>query len=277
MFHIATSLLAIYVFPLVALICQKIVAIVAAGKYTNGESRKIGMERYSLRKLQHLLSLIRGVTTMTASRLVRCVPIALMMFLIATVTARADWTDTFDGGFDQTWVSGNVNGVGGASGTFSFAVDNDILKMTDPTVAAVGGAASGFGFVPAESFLEVHMSAVINPNAGSYSDMNWDVGLLARFDPLSSSAYALTLDLYKGQIDLTRIDNGATGAYFGSTPLSGFQYGTYTDSSIVLKFDLVGDQISGAAYDLSGNLLTAPFSTTDATYSDWLLRRPDLD
>ncbi len=204
---------------------------------------------------------------MTTHRLVRCVPIALLVFCLAAVTARADWVDTFNGGFDQTWVSGGVNGVGGASGTFSFAVDNNILKMTDPTTAALGGAASGFGFVPAESFSEVHMSAVINPNAGSYSDMNWDLGLLARFDPLSSSGYVLTVDLYKGQIDLTRIDNGAPGAYLGNTGLNGFPFGTYTDSSIVLKFDLVGSQISGAAYDLSGTLLTAPFSFTDSTYA----------
>ncbi len=209
---------------------------------------------------------------MTAPRLGASWFFLLLLFLL-TPTARADWFESFDGGFHQAWTSGNITGVGGQSGTFQFHVVSNTLEVADPTPAAFGGAASGFGFVN-ETFSYLHMSAILNPAAAG--NMNWDVGLAARANPANLTSYTLTVDFYQGRLNLSRIDPGAAVTNIGNVPISGFTSGQFNARNVYVEFDLFGPNLTGRAYDYTGNPLTpkgnllAEIARVDATYAGGL-------
>lgn len=192
------------------------------------------------------------------------VVVALAM-LVASGPVQAEWIDTFDGGFDQTWTSGNVTGLGGSSGSFSFTSVSNMLQVQDTTAPNALGAASGFGLV-AEAFGEFLVSAVVNP--ANESTIHRDVGVLARMTgatPLAMSGYAFTIDYYdnSGVASITRIDAGLNTDGLESITLSPF---TGADS-VYMQFQGVGSTLVGSVYDQMGGTLLGRVIGSDAAYA----------
>lgn len=173
------------------------------------------------------------------------------------VHAKADWTDNFDGGFQQSWNFGNVNGANGVSGTFQAASVNDTLVLTDPNPVATGGAAIGFGWVD-EQFANVTVSGTINPL--NESNLNGFVGLLARANLATLSGYVLTYNPITGSADLVRAENG------GETSLGDVNIGAQTDS-LFASLTVFGNQVSGQLFDAEGGTLLAELSAVDTAFS----------
>lgn len=192
---------------------------------------------------------------------VRRIVVSVVAILMASGSARAEWVDTFDGGFDQTWVYDSLTGLGGPSGSFEFVSVNNMLQVQDLTTAAVGGAASGFGLVN-ETFSNFVVGAVVNP-AGE-GNMNREVGLLARMNVANLTGYALTVDYFEdsGAISLSRIDLGPNIVGIASGSLSSFA----SENSVYIEFQGKGDTLTGSVYDSYGGLLLGSVETTDASY-----------
>ena len=170
----------------------------------------------------------------------------------------ADWTDNFDGGFQQTWDFGNLNGdLDAPSGSFVAEVDNDTLLLADPTSAASGGAALGFGFVN-EVFDKVMVSGILNPNG--QTDLNAFYGLAARADFSTLSGYVLSYDQSSGDIDLIRAVEGVqTGLASGNIGI--------IDDSIYAELIAVGDSLTGRFFDAPGGSLLEELSGSDSLFS----------
>jgi hypothetical protein len=191
--------------------------------------------------------------------------VAVVAILVASTPVHAEWVDTFEGGFDQAWISGNITASPPASsGTFTFTSVSNILQVQDPTAAASGGAASGFGVVN-ETFGKVLVGAVTNP-AGD-GNMNQYLGVLARMNLATLSGYAFTVDYLSGtgSIDLSRITNASvTNLATGS--LSSFS----STDSLYIQLRGRGDKLVGSVYDQIGGSLLGKIEADDSTYaSGW--------
>lgn len=196
----------------------------------------------------------------------RCYFFRTAMVVLAMVASsssvQAGWIDTFDGGFDQTWVSDSITGVGGSSDSFTFTSVNNMLQVQDLTPAAALGAASGFGLVN-EVFGYVVVGAVVNP--GNAADLNREVGVLARINPANLTGYALTIDYLgdSGAMSLSRVDAGPNIVGLESTTLSGFS----SADSLYIELQGIGDHIIGRTYDSFGGTLLAEIDAFDAAYA----------
>ena len=192
---------------------------------------------------------------------VRQIVVPLVAILMASGSVQAEWVDTFDGGFDQPWASDSITGLGGSSGTFTFTSVDNMLQVQDLTTAAALGAASGFGLVN-EAFSNVLVSAVVNP--AEESNMNQEVGVLARLNPANLTGYAFTVDYFgdSGAITLSRIDVGPDIVGIASGSLSSF---TSADS-IYIQLQGTGDTLIGSVYTEIGGSLLGSIQADDATY-----------
>ena len=158
------------------------------------------------------------------------------------------WSESFDGGFHNTWTFGFVDDVGDppASGSQSAAVVDDILLISDTVAAETdggGGSATGFGFVD-ETFGTTFVRGTVN--AGSSPSPVNQLGLLARGDASNGAAYLFGIDFDSGALLLARSDSftGDPELLLASGDLGRFGSG----QSYWLELDAVGSQITGRAY-----------------------------
>lgn len=189
-------------------------------------------------------------------RLLSLVMLGLVCGHFSTAKA-ADWSENFDGGFQQTWTFGNLlSDFSGPSGSFTAGIENDTLLLTDPNSIIGGGAALGFGFVN-ESFSNVTISAIINPT--DQSDLNTFVGLAARADFSNLTGYVLTYNQSTGEVDLINA-NGAT-----QTGLDDGNIGIIS-TSIYAELTAVGSSITGRFFDAPGGTLLDELVGVDTDY-----------
>ncbi len=69
--------------------------------------------------------------------------VAALCAMATSQSARADWSDNFNGGLQQFWQYGSVDGGGNPSASFSGGVVNDQLVFADTNAASAGGAGAG--------------------------------------------------------------------------------------------------------------------------------------
>jgi hypothetical protein len=194
----------------------------------------------------------------------------LTMALVATFgavatsqSARADWSDNFNGGFQQFWQFGSVDAGGNPSPTFNAASINDQLVMADSLSAVGGGAASAFGLV-SESFSDVRMTGILNPNGDAGS--SGTITLLARGNPFSAQFYAAEINYSTSELIIFRNDSLTSVSNIASLSIPGLT----TADSIFMDFRLVGDSLSARAYDAPGGTLLGAVAATDSTYAGGL-------
>jgi hypothetical protein len=171
-------------------------------------------------------------------------------------SADADWSDNFNGGLQQTWNFGNLDGSQAPSGSFQAGSVNNTLVLTDPTTAQFGGAAIGFGWV-AEQFTDVTVSATLNPLAEG--NLNGFVGLVARADFSTLSGYVLTYNPITGAVDLVSVAGGV------QTGLDSANIGGGNDS-LFISLTIVGDQLTGRVFDAPGGTLLGEVTAIDSEY-----------
>ncbi len=200
---------------------------------------------------------------------------AVCTALFSLSPAAADWSDDFNGGLNPnlSWEFSNLKGdFSGSSATFTAGTAGDVLELTDPTTAAAGGAALGFGFVTDEVFDHVRVAGTINPLGESNADwqnnnipVNWEIGLVARAQPATVSAYALTVDLVAQSLDLT-LAQGQNQSELAAADIPGLA----PDASVYLWFGLDGSTLIGRAYDAPGGNLLAEVAANDSTLTSGL-------
>jgi len=128
-------------------------------------------------------------------------PFLATFLLCCAGTLSAEWSDNFNGTYQESWTWRSVSSLGPGPGKNSLV--NDTLQLQDTTPIASGGAASAFGLVAEKPFSNVRVSATLNP--GGDNNMFDDVGLLARMNPSNLTGYALTVD-FGGSLDLRIIN-----------------------------------------------------------------------
>jgi hypothetical protein len=184
--------------------------------------------------------------------------------VLTASTAMADWLETFSGGtYDQsTWAWGSISATGPGPGLNSVVSNTLQLQANDPALPD-GGAASAYGVVTGESFTDVRVSGTINPSGDS--DLNADVGLLARTNVTNLTGYALTIDYSYdvGNVDLNRIDPGPDVETLVTGQIPDFE----TGDSVYVEFDLFGSNLTGRFYDAPGGTLLEEISWPDGTYT----------
>jgi len=188
-----------------------------------------------------------------------------VLFLGVTSAVRADWIETFDSGFDQTWNFAAVDGLGNPSpgGMFSESTAGDLLTMTTTTSPLGGGPAFHFGTVN-ETFTDVRISALAS-GVGTEDDVN----VLLRGNPATLSAYAFGVDdapvpgPAPGLVSIARVDNlSYTVLDFVVMP----NYAALSD--FFLEFSAIGSDLTGTVYsDETRTTVLASLSVMDATYT----------
>ena len=206
--------------------------------------------------------------------------VAFVAVLWIATGAFASWTDNFDGGtFDLTWGFADEAGNSGAGLAGTPAAFNPSNPPNPPaTYSAVTAAgyldinsttnAPGipptliFGVVP-EVFGDVRLSGQINVNnPGGFS--NADIGLAARGDPATGSAYVMTLDLATGSVDITKAIGGvesASLAHFDSID-------DPANTTLFFEFDVYGAgpvELVGRIFDADRTTLLAELSGQDTS------------
>jgi hypothetical protein len=180
--------------------------------------------------------------------------------LIGALPVHADWSDNFNGGLQQVWQFGNVEG----SNTFSAGSVNNRLVLTDTRSPSQGGAATGFGVVITQSLGDVRMSGRINP--GNSQDINDSVGLLIRGNLLNQTFYMAEIN-YTDQ-DLIIYRNGGPDGdrNIAVEPIPDL---VFTDSLFV-EIEAVGQNLQAWVYDAPGGNLRATTSVVDTSFSSGL-------
>jgi hypothetical protein len=127
--------------------------------------------------------------------------------------ARADWTEDFDGGFDQSWTFLAIDDEGDppSSGVSEFDIIDDgadgYLRISHSTTAIFGGgggASDGFGWV-SESFTTSLTAADINAAPGD-GQQNF-LGVFARGDTFFGTAYVAGIDFANSLFGIVAADN----------------------------------------------------------------------
>jgi len=188
----------------------------------------------------------------------------LLSSLALSPSASADWSDNFNGGLQQSWQFGSVDGAGNPSATFTGGATGDQLVMSDTNAAAAGGAGAGFGVVISETFTDVRMSGVVNPNGDAATAGT--LRLLARGNLLTAQFYAAEINYTSGDLIIFRNDNLATATNLVSAPIAGLT----SSQSLLVDFSIIGDTLKARAFDASGGQLLASVSATDSTHAGGL-------
>lgn len=186
---------------------------------------------------------------------------ALAILALTTTSVRADWIETFTGGFDQTWTFFDNDGTMPPSHS-TLSTTGDKLTITGAVSATPDLNVAGL--VPAESFTDVRVRATVSPSQGSTftgapASTNNDIFIFARSNGVE--AYLLSLDYNDGDFDLVRIDNMG-----GINGLAGVSDPTWFNpaESYNLELEALGTELRGRVYDSGGNLLDT-IQASDAT------------
>ncbi|MEM9176505.1 MAG: hypothetical protein AAGC67_14880 [Myxococcota bacterium] len=196
--------------------------------------------------------------------------VALLTVGLAVSPALADWSEDFDGAFDQAWTFVALDDVGDppSTGFSTFsrieAGVDDHLRIAHSTTAFAdggGGATDGFGFV-SELFFDVAMSAELNaaPADGQQSVL----GVLARGSLLSGTAYVAGVSFADDLFVIARNDNTvdflvplATDPGLGLDP----------NANYVVLFWLDGASLNAALVDAATSEVLSNLSATDFNYA----------
>ena len=178
---------------------------------------------------------------------------------------KADWVDTFDGGFGQSWTFDNLNPSFASSATFSAGVVSDQLVLsdtTDGTRAPATGGKYGFGTVDGSvgNLADLLLSGTLNPGSVQTDTI---VTLTARGNGVTG--YNAGVNYRTGALQMERFnaDNSLTTLINVNIP--GWD-GT-TDSSVFLEFELVGSNLAARLYDAPGGTLLLNESVIDASFA----------
>lgn len=188
--------------------------------------------------------------------------VAAAAFTVGSGIARADWSDNFNGSFQQTWTlfddAGNntiaaASTTSGTMPTYDYDTSDQFLGMSanNTTTGFLGGFVS-------ENFTDVRVSGIVNP-AGATLDS--DVGLVARADLGSGNAYNV-LVAPDGTLALIKIA-AFSSTVEGGTAITGFN----ASSSYLVDLYAVGPasnvDLSAHVYDANTHSLLASLSFQD--------------
>lgn len=186
---------------------------------------------------------------------------ALAALTLTTAPVRADWIETFTGGFDQAWTFFDNSGTIPPSDT-TVSTAGDKLTLTGQLTASFDLNVAGL--VPTESFTDVMVRARVSPSQGTTltggsASTNNDIFVFARSNGVE--AYLFSLDYNDGDVDLVRINN--VGGIVGLTGINNPAWFNPAES-YDLQLVALGTELRGRVYDTSGNLL-ADVLASDAT------------
>jgi len=186
----------------------------------------------------------------------------LCIFLLTISAARADWIDSFAGGNrQQTWNFGSL--PGGSS--FTDSTQAGQLTISAPTEVNLGGAAAVFGFV-AQSFSDVTVRGRMNP--GGVNNLNDNIGLVARLDAGTASAYVLTMEYGSNGANASLDLNVSIGGNLTALGPGPGSFAFTNTNSYFLELTAFGNIITGSVYDGTTNaLLTSITGTNNALAS----------
>ena len=207
----------------------------------------------------------------------RLLSFCLLITLVMTGTAAADWSETFGGNaFDQTWVWGCYPDL---TKTFTATItdgpgNNDYLTLRETT--SIGsdpypGSGFGIGIGAAEQFTDVRVGAVVNVTGDASRSYH---GLAARvsyfIDPdgsltgapgLVATAYIMIIHYENGPANLriellkeVNLDDQIMATYQPEVPVPGLDHAR----SHYFELDVVGSDpvyITGSIYQYKGGPL----------------------
>ena len=183
---------------------------------------------------------------------------------LGVATTHADWSENFNGGFQNTWEFTSFDALGGqdTSTTFSANIFNDILVMSDSTPGDFGGAVGGLGLI-AEPFTDVQMTGIFNANnSTSQNDSSF---LVARANPTNRTFYSAEISYFDSQLIIYRNDSLGVGTNVAEVD---FPYLVGFGDSFYVEFDVEGNKFAARAFDSVGGNLLAEVAGVDSTYPD---------
>ena len=145
-----------------------------------------------------------------------------------------------------------------AARPFTYSTQVGQMTISAPTQVGAGGAAAAFGFV-GQSFSDVTVRGLMNP--GGVNNLNDNIGLVARLDAGTASAYVLTMDFGStgatASLDLNLSLGGAL------TELGTGSFAFTETNSYFLELTAFGNTITGNVYDGNTNALLASVTGTN--------------
>jgi hypothetical protein len=191
---------------------------------------------------------------MRRSYILQTATIAAVTFWLAATNAplRGDWSDNFNGGLQQVWQFGDPSNRPG----FTAGAVNGRLVITSSNTPAAGGSSTGFGVVVTESFTDVRMTGIINPD--NNININDTVGLLFRGNLLNQSFYMAEINYSAGQLIIYR-NGGPSNGNLVTEPIPNLAFA----DSLYLEVEAIGDLLQASVYDMPGGMLRASTSVTD--------------
>ena len=189
---------------------------------------------------------------------------------LAASSALADWSESFDDAFDQTWTFVTTDDIGNppSTGVSEFARieagADDYLRISHSTTAFAdggGGATDGFGFV-SESFTDVAMAATINaaPGDGQQSVL----GVFARGNAVTGDAYLAGVSFADNFFAIARNDN----LFEFLVPLA-TDVGLALDpaETYVVVFSIEGATLRASLVEAATSDVLSTLSATDFNYA----------
>jgi hypothetical protein len=200
-----------------------------------------------------------------------------MFVAIAGGNARADWSDDFDGGFDQTWIFADDALNSPPDATDVGIVGNQLHMVYNAGQLGIGNFDGFVSGAVNEVFTDVSVRATVRsldnsgttPNVGAgLGNSNNDVFVVARSDGVASS-YLLAFDFFNGFVNLVRVDGGALHVYQpdAQNPNPSTTIGVNNALAYIIEIEAVGDVITGRVFNEAGDTLLAEVSVTDNTYA----------
>lgn len=193
-----------------------------------------------------------------------------LVVVCLAASARADWSDEFDGGFSAPWLFGETDdgGEAPATGVATFAIveagADDYLRIAHSTAAirdGGGGASDAFAWVD-ESFVDVVV--VADANAGPAFAPQSLLGILARGNPLVGSGYIAAVDFAHARFGILRSDG------FGNSPtILALDAAVPIDPAKTyrIQFSLIGSTLTARLFDAGTRRLHSTISATDASHA----------
>lgn len=181
------------------------------------------------------------------------------VFISSLSVAKADWIDNFAGGArQQVWAFGSL--PDGSSFTESTQVGQ--LTVSATTQVGLGGSAAVFGFVN-QSFTDVSVRGLLNP--GGVANVSDNIGVIARLNPATASAYVLTMDF--GTTGLNGTLNLAVSSGGVVTAISDAPFAFLETNSYFVQLDVIGTNLTGRVFSSDNTLLATVVGTNDSLTS----------
>ena len=163
--------------------------------------------------------------------------------LCLATAARADWTEDFNGSFDQFWQFGAQDGD---TNTFlGGQIINDQLVLTADASPSEGGVGTAFGLVVTQSFSDVRMTGVINP--ANDENINDTVGLLIRGNTVNQTFYLAEVNYNSAELIIYRNNPAVSGgnSNLATASIPGLQF----SESLYVEIEAIGDNLEVWAYE----------------------------